>query len=190
MWFFSKTCRVLEHSMLVSTLDDYSGPLPHWGMMHSGGITALKTLARPTFVIGGSAWPSPSATDTRVRAAPSHPHLTKNGTLRHINKAGTQSAIRLSQAVKFFDGGVGELNPDWVETLMGYPPDWTDISGPPAPARRSSIGNRRARPRASKIGRTGSRRWATPSSRKLSSRLRPPLWSGLIRSRKQVRRKK
>src|SRR3990167_9487316 len=136
MWFFSKTCRVLEHSMLVSTLDDYSGPLPHWGMMHSGGITALKTLARPTFVIGGSAWPSPSATDTRVRAAPSHPHLTKNGTLRHINKAGTQSAIRLSQAVKFFDGGVGELNPDWVETLMGYPPDWTDISGPPAPTTR------------------------------------------------------
>ena len=84
----------------------------------------------------------------------------------------------------------GQLNPDWVETLMGYPPDWTDISGPPAPARRSSIGNRCVQRSAKTSGRIGSRRWATPSSRKLSSRLRPPLWSGLIRSRKQVRRKK
>lgn len=34
------------------------------------------------------------------------------------------------------------LNPDWVEALMGFPPGWT--VGPPAPAKRSTRGNRRA----------------------------------------------
>jgi len=28
------------------------------------------------------------------------------------------------------NGGTGQLNPDWVETLMGYPPGWTDSDAP------------------------------------------------------------
>lgn len=41
---------------------------------------------------------------------------------------------------------MGRLNPDWVETLMGYPMGWTDIhpptDGPPPSDRRSTSGNR------------------------------------------------
>lgn len=103
-------------------------------------------------------FPTPSATDVADRQ-PGNPHLTKNGTYRHINKGGGQSAMRLSQVVKMFptpnasdyrDRGNlsnpsiqrrialgkqinlsmevgGQLNPNWVEWLMGWPIGWTAL---------------------------------------------------------------
>ena len=62
-----------------------------------------------------------------------NPHMTKNGTVRHIGKTGGQSYARLEQVVAMFptprarDGKDGTLNPDWVEWLMAFPPGWTDI---------------------------------------------------------------
>lgn len=38
---------------------------------------------------------------------------------------------------------VGYLNPDWVETLMGFPPGWTECRGPRRAVRRSTRGNPR-----------------------------------------------
>ena len=38
--------------------------------------------------------------------------------------------------------GKGQLNPAWVEILMGFPPGWLDIDGLPAQA-PSTPGNRR-----------------------------------------------
>lgn len=38
----------------------------------------------------------------------------------------------------------GQLNPAWVETLMGLPPGWTDIGGPLPPAKSKKTGNHRA----------------------------------------------
>jgi DNA (cytosine-5)-methyltransferase 1 len=40
----------------------------------------------------------------------------------------------------------GALNPAWVEALMGFPPGWTALDGPPLPV-RSTRGSRRARPK-------------------------------------------
>jgi hypothetical protein len=42
----------------------------------------------------------------------------------------------------------GQLHPDWVETLQGYPVGWTDV-GPPDRAKRSTTGSRRAQGTAS-----------------------------------------
>lgn len=42
----------------------------------------------------------------------------------------------------------GQLHPDWVETLQGYPVGWTDV-GPPDRAKRSTTGSRRAQDTAS-----------------------------------------
>jgi hypothetical protein len=42
----------------------------------------------------------------------------------------------------------GQLHPDWVETLQGYPVGWTDV-GPPDRAKRSTRGSRRAQGTAS-----------------------------------------
>lgn len=106
-------------------------------------------------------WPTPSASD-RGRTA-INPHMTKNGTIRHIGKNGTQSYARLDAVAAMFptpkardakdttrlppsrladpgkdslvqrvgrgipkeDGG--QLNPTWVEWLMGFPIGWTDL---------------------------------------------------------------
>jgi DNA (cytosine-5)-methyltransferase 1 len=69
-------------------------------------------------------WPTPCASDSSHRKASPNPHLTKNGTLKHIGKSGVLSQIRLSQAVKHFakPGDTdGPLNPEWTEWLMGWP---------------------------------------------------------------------
>lgn len=60
MWFFSKTCRVLQASLMGTPLSSYSGRLPKWGTMHSGDIYALRTQAHRTCANGGSAWPTPN----------------------------------------------------------------------------------------------------------------------------------
>jgi hypothetical protein len=39
---------------------------------------------------------------------------------------------------------MGSLNPDWVETLMGFPPGWTRIDGLQAPTSSSISASRRA----------------------------------------------
>lgn len=110
---------------------------------------------------GARLWPTPSASDCGRTAI--NPHLTKNGTIRHIGKNGAQSYARLDAVVAMFptpkardakdttrlppsrlaDPGKdslvqrvgrgiqkengGQLNPTWVEWLMGFPIGWTDL---------------------------------------------------------------
>lgn len=106
-------------------------------------------------------WPTPSASDCGRTAI--NPHLTQNGTIRHIGKNGAQSYARLDAVVAMFptpkardakdttrippsrlanpgkdslvqrvgreiqkENG-GQLNPTWIEWLMGFPIGWTDL---------------------------------------------------------------
>lgn len=80
-------------------------------------------------------WPTPSASDCGRIAI--NPHLTRNGTIRHIGKDGTQSFARLDQVAAMFPNQKaaelngetgGTLNPTWVEWLMGFPIGWTDLN--------------------------------------------------------------
>ena len=60
-------------------------------------------------------WPTPTASDcngTGIRGSKSQIHDLKRGKL-----AGTVKT----------DDSPGQLNPDWVEWLMAFPPGWTDI---------------------------------------------------------------
>lgn len=94
-------------------------------------------------------WPTPSASDCGRTAI--NPHLTRNGTIRHIGKNGTQSYARLDAVAAMFPTpkancwtgpsdpagrqgsedlqtmAGGQLNPDWVEWLMGFPIGWTEV---------------------------------------------------------------
>ena len=96
-------------------------------------------------------WPTPTASD-RGRTA-INPIQTKNGTIRHKIKAGGQSYARLDAVAALFstpqardfrtgsqeryqdpnrsknlnDQVDGQLNPDWVEWLMGFPIGWTSL---------------------------------------------------------------
>jgi hypothetical protein len=99
--FFSKMYRVLERSMMGTTLDTYSGPLPLWGTMQNGDVFEHRMLEHPMSESDGALWPTPVASDVRNRQ-PGTPHVTKNGTIRHINQHGQQSNMRLSQVVKFW----------------------------------------------------------------------------------------
>lgn len=73
-------------------------------------------------------WPTPTAMDAKGLAR----HLRKDAT-------GTRSML-LSQRVAYLSGGAGNLNPAWVEWLMGFPIGWTElnVSGMPS-APNSSI---------------------------------------------------
>ena len=94
-------------------------------------------------------WPLPSASDCGGTVI--NPHMTRNGTIRHIGKNGAQSYARLDAVATLFptpkanagtgasksqnhQGGPdlqtvcgGTLNPTWVEWLMGFPIGWTDL---------------------------------------------------------------
>lgn len=99
-------------------------------------------------------WPTPTVHDAN-EGVQFTPVMTKNGTVRHLNKAGTQSRAGLSKVVKlatpqsrdFRTGSTarweesrkgirscnlndqvgGKLNPNWIDWLMGWPIGWTGL---------------------------------------------------------------
>lgn len=81
-------------------------------------------------------WPTPRAAAPRVSGAQSH-------ALANYAVTGTLSVLTLEEAISKHDSDTKRLSPAWVETLMGFPPGWTD--GPPVPARRNTNGSRRGR---------------------------------------------
>lgn len=108
-------------------------------------------------------WPTPSASDCGRTAI--NPVLTSNGTIRHQNKSGEQSYARLDAVAAMFPTPTardfkspdknpdsnrfsqktelnsvvgGQLNPTWVEWLMGFPIGWTDLSASETPSSPSS----------------------------------------------------
>jgi hypothetical protein len=87
-------------------------------------------------------WPTPQARDYRSPDDPDGPRATR--------KQAQGWSPNLNDLV------VGKLNPEWVETLMGYPEGWTEIAesttsrrrvtpGQPGQGKRSTHGSRRAR---------------------------------------------
>jgi len=65
-------------------------------------------------------WPTPTARDYR-----------HSGSKEGYEKRKGKHVQALNEEVcwmKFGEQKGGQLNPDWVEWLMGYPPGYTDIS--------------------------------------------------------------
>jgi hypothetical protein len=117
-------------------------------------------------------WPTPTASDDRNRQPPQTVLIRASGMVRHVNQQGNTSNARLSQIAKYFDTAPAHhLNPDWVETLMGYPLGWTDLDSPPEADSLSTPGNRLVRLRsAPPIGLRALKRSATRSCRRSSTR--------------------
>lgn len=61
-------------------------------------------------------WPTPQASDNRDRGNMSNPSIQR--------RVAIGKQIMLSQSV---DPNSGQLNPTWVEWLMGWPLGWTDL---------------------------------------------------------------
>ncbi len=88
-------------------LSEFSGTFPRSGMMRSGTVYQLPNLVRTTTEIGSGLWPTPTAHNAKEGAYPSE----------YTRKTPTLSA----------QAG-GKLNPEWVEWLMGFPINHTDLN--------------------------------------------------------------
>ena len=97
-----KTCQGYSQVTLDGSLERFSETWPRAGMTRNGIASQRVPLVLPIYESAYSFWPTPCASDTSNRQPPTRPHITKNGTLRHIGQSGEQSQVRLSQAVKFF----------------------------------------------------------------------------------------
>ncbi len=127
--------------------------LPKWGMTVNGLLWELPTLGQITKGIGcglsEQMWPTPCATD--------HKGSGKTGTLRdRLDYAAERGATKTKtytwptprtagmcggtgswellnknttkeEARQMGAGNGGKLNPTWVEWLMGWPLEWTDL---------------------------------------------------------------
>ena len=133
---------------LVEDLEPFLETWPQWGLMRDGECWEQRTLEQTirgtgsglspdnvsafhtpntTGLDGGSNsrralrkkmenWPTPQASDNRDRGNMSNPSIQR--------RVAIGKQIMLSQSV---DPNSGQLNPTWVEWLMGWPLGWTDL---------------------------------------------------------------
>ncbi|MHC4647720.1 MAG: DNA cytosine methyltransferase [Planctomycetota bacterium] len=89
-------------------------------------------------------------------------------------RAGSDTMVGGSHHKKMLQGtelefNRSKLNPDWVETLMGYPVHWTSTASP-RHQDHNTTGNHRAQLRQENTARRGLRHSVTQSSRRWSTR--------------------
>lgn len=92
--------------------------LPIWGMMQDGVLFQHPTRERPIDGTGFGFWPTPTSRDWRSGKA-SQATMEKNS--RPLSEVVCQSRP------SYPDAGTGQLNPVFVEWLMGWPIGWTDL---------------------------------------------------------------
>ena len=146
----SHSLRTFQHSLIEdSTIALVT--LPRSGMMRNGIVYRLPRLVRLTVVKELQSWPTPNCADawtdklessqmkegsrhslTLGKAVKMWPTPTA-GEYRHTGpketamnrQASTSRAVADSNRKEWVEGG-GQLNPTWVEWLMGFPIEWTE----------------------------------------------------------------
>ena len=123
---------------LLGGLDAYSETWPRWGTMRGGECWGHATPVRPTAETGSGSWPTPPKSDadggpgsngregglnlrTAVRRE-TFPTPTVNDSK---NNNPPSQALRNTPPLNVVVGG--QMNPTWVEWLMGWPLGWTDL---------------------------------------------------------------
>jgi len=98
---------------------------PRWGIMLDGELSELGLSVRPIKETECGSWPTPTCQETE------HPDAILTETGRRLSKNGkTSHSLNLADTVKL--GGIqtqqkAQLNPSWVEWLMGWPIGYTDL---------------------------------------------------------------
>ncbi len=95
--------------------------LPKSGMIVDGRVYLPAALEHHTGVNDGFSWPTPQARDFRSGDNPN--------SIRAIRKKKQGWSRNLNDAVKMDQPEtIGQLNPVWVEWLMGYETAWTELN--------------------------------------------------------------
>lgn len=112
-------------------------------------------------------WPTPTASQHNFSESPES-FFARRGILKAKKNNGNGAGTPLAVAVKAPQGVPvqyeGNLNPDWVEALMGFPPGWTDV-GRPLRTSPSKDGSRPGPPQSEGED-DASKPSVTPSSRR------------------------
>lgn len=130
--FFSKTFWQSEQEVQTVSSEDF----PISGMTVDGRLYQPQSLEPHTLEKDGSFLPTPMARDwkdsgtepsAQRRKSPSLPDIARRWTtpcaddIGHRQKKYSQGGTALSMQAG------GKLNPQWVEWLMGYPTEWTEL---------------------------------------------------------------
>jgi len=105
----------------IKETESGSWPTPRSCSAMAATITPESAWAENRFpnletVVGRRLWATPQASDNRDRGNMSNPAIQR--------RVAMGKQIMLSQSV---DPNSGQLNPTWVEWLMGWPLGWTDL---------------------------------------------------------------
>lgn len=144
----SSSWKTSQRSFLAE-LETFSGRWPRAGMMLSGFLSALPTLALHTDESDSSssrgAWPTADAGVFNLHETPESWKKRADSQGRGTTGAAPTLAVAVKMAAKEVVRG-DDLSPAWVERLMGFPDGWTSppTDGPSAPAKRSPKASRRA----------------------------------------------
>jgi hypothetical protein len=119
---------------LLGGLDEFSETWPRWGTMRNGECWELPMWERATKGTGSGSWPTPCAADAEKGG--------RGDLYARIHNVGRQRRVPTPQANDWKSGAdysdgrrghspqlrhlqPGQLNPDWIEWLMGWPIGWT-----------------------------------------------------------------
>ena len=145
-WKTSQRC-------LVEGWATYSESFPRAGTMRNGIAYRRQASAPLTGGTGCLSWPTPTAIDStgRGQRAPGSTGNHLSISLEYaVNRAmwPTPNKEDSRGGVSQTPGGArasglnanvgGSLNPQWVEWLMGFPPEWTALSASETPSSRKS----------------------------------------------------
>lgn len=105
-------------------LAEFSETWPRSGMMRNGIAFQLPPLAPLTDGIVSGLLPTPDKSIARIPASAQANKVAKNNRGERLSKMGTSIAWCEEFLAEWRTTG-GELNPQWLEAVMGYPTDWT-----------------------------------------------------------------
>lgn len=116
---------------LLEALGEWPTPTAEtYGSSNNGcpgdGRTEYATRGKPSLEgMARQGWPTPTASDSKASGASGY--STESG--RHQGTTLTDAIVgpRGPESRNTNGSPRGSLNPDWVETLMGAPPGWTDL---------------------------------------------------------------
>jgi hypothetical protein len=120
---------------LVGDLEPFSETWPQWGLMRDGECWEQRTWEQTIKGTESGLWPTPVASDISSR----NTKYKQGGTSLslavkiyptptcHNSKEGAFPSEYNRKTPSLATHAGGKLNPTWVEWLMGWPLEWTDL---------------------------------------------------------------